>query len=204
MRQGSLQRVRRIPRRTHPHIALLVRRQDHRPGFRMDRLDVRVRRPHLVYGFLTTAAPDLARAHIRRSYLQGTGTGFPASASLASAGTTYCGCWSPARRQTSVVAASPIASSSARARAANAAAYERGAPGHQNPCNLRPTSTERPRNTPVVTPVVSVALRWISGGFVGICSFGFSSPKMQKSPAFAGLFLVGARGFEPPTPSLPD
>src|ERR1700733_9153101 len=29
-------------------------------------------------------------------------------------------------------------------------------------------------------------------------------PQNTKSPVNTGLFMVGARGFEPPTPSLPD
>jgi hypothetical protein len=43
--------------------------------------------------------------------------------------------------------------------------------------------------------------------FAGFCSISVSPtgcPQNAKSPAIAGLLLVGARGFEPPTPSLPD
>ena len=42
--QWPLQRLRFIPRRAHPDIALLVRRQDNRHGLAMDRLDHNVRR----------------------------------------------------------------------------------------------------------------------------------------------------------------
>src|ERR1700704_460293 len=42
----------------------------------------------------------------------------------------------------------------------------------------------------------SAGFRW----FVGLLFFRHC----KKSPAYAGLILVGARGFEPPTPSLPD
>lgn len=41
--QRPLQRLRLVPRRTQPNIALLIGRQDHRHGFRVDRLDQRVR-----------------------------------------------------------------------------------------------------------------------------------------------------------------
>ena len=43
IRQWPLQRLRLFPRRAHPDIALFVRRQDHRHGLRMDRLDDCVR-----------------------------------------------------------------------------------------------------------------------------------------------------------------
>jgi hypothetical protein len=42
--QWPLECPRLIPRRAHPDGTLLVRRQDHRHGFRMDRVDHRVRR----------------------------------------------------------------------------------------------------------------------------------------------------------------
>src|SRR4030081_12291 len=42
----------------------------------------------------------------------------------------------------------------------------------------------------------SAGFRW----FVGLCSFGIC----KKKPRICRAFLVGARGFEPPTPSLPD
>jgi hypothetical protein len=45
IRKRSLQRLRLIPRRAHPDIALLVGGQDHRHYLRVDRLHDRVRRP---------------------------------------------------------------------------------------------------------------------------------------------------------------
>ena len=44
IRQRPLQRLCLIPWRAHPDVALLIGRQDHRHGLRMDRLDDRVRR----------------------------------------------------------------------------------------------------------------------------------------------------------------
>ncbi|MCP1776034.1 hypothetical protein ABIF65_006797 [Bradyrhizobium japonicum] len=44
IRQRWLQRLGLVPRRVHPNVALLIGRQDHRHGLRMDRLDHRVRR----------------------------------------------------------------------------------------------------------------------------------------------------------------
>src|ERR1700722_18058887 len=53
-------------------------------------------------------------------------------------------------------------------------------------------------------------LRWFlshSGDFGWFC-WGFvlsaATARIAKSPVLPGLLLVGARGFEPPTPSLPD
>jgi hypothetical protein len=43
IRQRPLQRLRLIPRRTHPDVALFIGGQDHRHGLGMDRLDHRVR-----------------------------------------------------------------------------------------------------------------------------------------------------------------
>jgi hypothetical protein len=42
IRQESLQRLRLVPGRAHPHIALLLGRQDHWHRLRVDRLDHRV------------------------------------------------------------------------------------------------------------------------------------------------------------------
>ena len=42
--QGPLQRLRLVPRRAHPDVALFVRRQNYRHGLRVDGLDDRVRR----------------------------------------------------------------------------------------------------------------------------------------------------------------
>ena len=44
IRQWPLQRLRFIPWRPHPHVALFVGQQDHRHGLGMDRFDHRVRR----------------------------------------------------------------------------------------------------------------------------------------------------------------
>ena len=44
IRQWPLQRLRLIPRRTHPDVALFIRGQDYRHRFRMNRLDHGVRR----------------------------------------------------------------------------------------------------------------------------------------------------------------
>ena len=44
IRQRPLQRLRLVPRRAHPDVALLVGDQDHRHRLRVDRLDDRVRR----------------------------------------------------------------------------------------------------------------------------------------------------------------
>jgi hypothetical protein len=44
IQQWSLQSLGLVPRRTHPHVALFIRRQDHRHGLWMDRLDDSVRR----------------------------------------------------------------------------------------------------------------------------------------------------------------
>jgi hypothetical protein len=43
IRQRSLQRLGLVSRRAHPDVALLIRHQDHRHRFGMDRLDDRVR-----------------------------------------------------------------------------------------------------------------------------------------------------------------
>jgi len=50
IRQRPLQRFRFVPWRAHPHVVLLFRRQDHRHGLWVDRLDdsVRRRRQHTV------------------------------------------------------------------------------------------------------------------------------------------------------------
>ena len=44
IQQRPLERLRLVPRRTHPDVALLICRQDHRHRLGMDRLDDRVRR----------------------------------------------------------------------------------------------------------------------------------------------------------------
>jgi hypothetical protein len=57
---------------------------------------------------------------------------------------------------------------------------------------------EHPWNAPVMS--YSGGFDQFYWGFV-LCA---SIPKCKESPVLPGLILVGARGFEPPTPSLPD
>ena len=68
---------------------------------------------------------------------------------------------------------------------------------------ILPQGAEHTSNAAVETAVVSVQLRWFSVALFDFRATPYLIPKMQKPLISQGLILVGARGFEPPTPSLP-